>query len=187
MHRTTSTLSSKHLAWLVLTVIATGMSPLKQQSWQDCRIFSLWSVRQATPFIMHLLLPSVPQTQFPVHYGTDGSQAGACCQRQSSFSSVQMFFNRIHRWIWSFPFICLLKMCAVSFCNFVKDDTWRTFSFSLWKIEPRPSTSIDVFKMGGFLKRWTEDQFMWEWGKMKHSMLDVFFTQNLGTDCKQDV
>lgn len=152
MHHTTSTLSSKHLAWLVLTVIATGMSPLKQQSWQDYRIFSLWSVRQATPFIMHLLLPTVPQTHFPVHYGTDGFQAGACCQRQSSFSSVQMLFNRIRRWIWSFsPHMFAQNVC----CPFLQlCEGWHLKNFFPLALKYRTSSKHfnSCVKMVGFLK-----------------------------------
>lgn len=60
--RATSPLCSKHLCWLVLTMIASEMSPLKQQAWQDCSAFSLWDVHQARLFIMHPLLLTIPLT-----------------------------------------------------------------------------------------------------------------------------
>lgn len=73
--KATSPLCSKRLRWLVLTMIASEMSPLKQQAWQDCRAFSLRGVHQCLAVHYASLIANHPTDTRHVHYGTDGFQA----------------------------------------------------------------------------------------------------------------
>lgn len=88
----TSPLCSKRLRWLVLTMIACEMSPLKQQAWQDCRAFSLWGVQQAWLFIMHPLLLTIPLTHVMCIMGLMASRLEWGCQSQVSFGTSWIVF-----------------------------------------------------------------------------------------------
>lgn len=56
----TSPLCCKLLRWLVLTMIASEMSPLKQRAWQDCRAFSLWGVPTSYAVLYASLIANHP-------------------------------------------------------------------------------------------------------------------------------
>lgn len=119
-------LCSKRLCWLVLTMIASEMSPLKQQAWQDCGAFSLWGVQQKLAVHYASLIANHPTDTRHVYYGTDGFQPWVGCQSQVSFGIVWIvvFFCEIHRWIGS-------SFLVFAF-TFVKDDIWSSF-YPVWE------------------------------------------------------
>lgn len=110
----TSPLCSKRLCWLVLTMIASEMSPLKQQAWQDCRAFSLCGVHKAGLFIMHPLLLTIQLTHVMCIMGLMVSRLEWAVRARSHLVSCGLFLSRICRWIGS-SFLCLLRMSTLCF------------------------------------------------------------------------
>lgn len=106
--RAASPLRSKRLCWLVLTMIASEMSPLKQQAWQDCRASSLRGVHKAGLFIMHPLLLTIPLTHVMCVLGLMVSRLEWAVRAGSHLVLCGLFLSRICRWIGSSFFFLLL-------------------------------------------------------------------------------
>lgn len=145
----TSPLRSKRLRWLVLTMIASEMSPLKQRAWQDCGAFSWRGVHQARLFIMHPLLLTVPLTHVRCIVGLVVFRLEWAVRTRSHLVSSGVFLLRkICRWIGS-SFSCVCWGCLSRVWRSLWKMTFGALSTLLGKMELHPDTLVYQFGSWG--------------------------------------
>lgn len=144
-------------------MIASEMSPLKQQAWQDCRAFLLRGVHQARLFIMHPLLLTIPLTHVMGIMGLMVSRLEWAVRARSHLVSSGLFFRKDPRMNWVIFLMCLLRTSVPCFETFVKDDTWSTF-YPVWEnitSSKYPSSSVWLMTGGvDFRQAKKESQLM---------------------------